>query len=131
MFGQVKMVIGSEALEVAVTESRTLELILKLGGSIASLTAIEGGSPAEVGGVGDIVLLVVGDKSLEGVRVADRTIHQTSKCLLRGGGSCTGVYVFVCVRERKKSRHRGYHDALNTVAVLGASRGRPPQIHFT
>jgi hypothetical protein len=99
MFGQLKMVIGSEALEVAVTESRTLSLILKLGGSIASLTAIEGGSPTEVGEIGDIVLLVVEIKSLDVVRVADRTVHQACKCLLRGGGSCTGVCV--CERERK------------------------------
>ena len=103
MFGQLYMVMGSEALEVAVTDSRTLSLILKLGGSIASLTAIEGGSPTEVGEIGDIVLLVVEIKSLDVVRVADRTVYQACKCLLRGGGSCTGVYVSLCVRERKNS----------------------------
>ena len=59
---------GSEALEIAVMCSRTLSLILKLGGLMASLTAIDGGSPIGFGVIGDIGLLVVGGKFLEVVR---------------------------------------------------------------
>jgi hypothetical protein len=65
------MVIGVEALEIAVTDSRTLLLILKLGGSIASLTAIEGGGPTvPFAMIGDIGLFVsgVGEKFLDCVR---------------------------------------------------------------
>ena len=54
---------GSEALEISVMCSRTLSLILKLGGLMASLTAIDGGSPIGFGVIGDIGLLVVGGKS--------------------------------------------------------------------
>jgi hypothetical protein len=52
MFDQVNMVIGSEALEVAVTDSRTLSLILKLGGLTASCTAIEGGGVIDMFEIG-------------------------------------------------------------------------------
>jgi hypothetical protein len=101
------MVIGVEALEIAVTDSRTLSLILKLGGSMASLTPIEGGSLTAFGMIGDIglLVLVVGDKFLDFVRwQATCLVRQARKGSLCGAVARLSVFdlgICVCEKERK------------------------------
>lgn len=48
MLGQVKTVMGEEAFEITVTDSSTGSFILKLGGLMASVIAIEGGTTSDI-----------------------------------------------------------------------------------
>jgi hypothetical protein len=61
MVGQVKLVIGQEASETAVTDNSTGIPVLKAGGLTASVTAIEGGGATNALGeirlCGDIGLI--------------------------------------------------------------------------